>query len=98
MRKQGREYVHSHMIALGNMRKREVKKTSTDPIKRNNKTKINGLHEIPTENKIYRKKKMNSIDLKQTHKKSHWKQLKYFEFSYLQRKGVAYSTTGTDWN
>jgi hypothetical protein len=45
------------MIALGNMRKREVKKTSTDPIKRNSNTKINGLHEIPTENKIYREKK-----------------------------------------
>ena len=38
------------MFVHGNTRIREVKKTSTDPIKRNNNTKINGLHEIPTEN------------------------------------------------
>jgi hypothetical protein len=40
------------MIALGNMRTREVKKTSLDPAKRNNKTRMNLLYEIPTENRI----------------------------------------------
>jgi hypothetical protein len=40
------------MFVHGNTRIREVKKTSLDPAKRSNKTRMNLLHEIPTENGI----------------------------------------------